>query len=118
MDKIRNNLSRLIGIAGTVILLVAFVRDPSFPTPDKIIFFMVFLFMIFGQAVEMIRRFGAFIVVLLIYESFRSIADELNNHVNYSLAPFIDKHLFGNLPTVYLQNWLWQGQPRWYDVVL
>ncbi len=74
--------------------------------------------MIFGQALEVLRRFGPFIVLILAYESFRSVADRLNAHVNYLLAPHIDKLIFGNLPTVYLQNWLWRGHTRWYDIAL
>src|SRR5581483_2069805 len=35
-----------------------------------------------------------------------------------SLAPHIDRLLFGNLPTIYLQNWLWHGHVQWYDYVL
>lgn len=66
----------------------------------------------------MLLRFGPFVLVLLAYESFRSVADQLNTHVNYSLAPRIDELTFGNLPTVYLQNWLWHGQVSWYDYAL
>lgn len=118
MDKIKKRLPRIIGLGATIYLIGAFINDPSFPTPDKLIVFMLFLFMIFGQATEMLKRFGAFVVILLVYESFRSVADQLNSHVNYSFAPFMDKLLFGNLPTVYLQNWLWRGHTSWYDIVL
>ena len=74
--------------------------------------------MIFGQAKEMLKRLLPFVILLLVYESFRGIAHTLNDHVNYTLAPFVDRHLFGNLPTVYLQNWLWKGHTSWYDIVL
>lgn len=65
----------------------------------------------------MLKRLGPFVALILVYESFRGIADNLDNHVNYTLAPHVDKFLFGNLPTVYLQNWLWDGHVRWYDFV-
>jgi membrane-associated phospholipid phosphatase len=58
------------------------------------------------------------VLIILAYESFRSVADKLNSHVNYYLAPHADKLLFGKLPTIYLQNWLWKGHTSWYDVVL
>lgn len=66
----------------------------------------------------MVTRFGLFVLILLVYESFRSVADQLNSRVDYSLAPHADRLLFGDLPTVYLQNWLWHGAVRWYDFAL
>ena len=74
--------------------------------------------MAYGQAWQLFKRLFPFVAVILVYESFRSAADRLNTHVNYTLAPHIDKFLFGNLPTVYLQNWWWQGHTSWYDYVL
>jgi hypothetical protein len=118
VNKIKLDFERAIGIAGTVACLLLFALKPSFPTPDKIIIFLIFVFMIFKQATAMLRRLLPFVVIILIYESFRSIADKLNSHVNYALAPHFDKLIFGNLPAVYLQNWLWRGHTSWYDVVL
>jgi len=109
---------QLVGLIGVFVSIVIFIRQPSFPTPDKLIFFLLFLFMIFSQAREGLKRFGPFIILLLIYDSFRSVADQLNDHVDYLLAANFDKLLFGDLPTVYLQNWLWQGSVRWYDFAL
>ncbi|HET9721405.1 MAG TPA: phosphatase PAP2 family protein [Candidatus Saccharimonadales bacterium] len=74
--------------------------------------------MAYGQAWELIRRLFPFVAVILAYESFRSVADRLNTHVQYMLAPHADTLLFGNLPTVYLQKWLWKGHTSWYDYAL
>src|SRR3990167_11153194 len=73
--------------------------------------------MAFHQTVAMLKRIVPFVIVILTYESFRSIANHLNTHVNYTLAPNADKFLFGDLPTVYLQTWLWHGHVQWYDFV-
>ena len=102
----------------SVLLLAIFVKNPSFPTPDKIIVFLVFIFMAFGQAIEGVKRFGVFVLIILAYESFRGSPDQLNSHVDFTLAPAADKLLFGDLPTVYFQNWLWRGSTQWYDVAL
>jgi hypothetical protein len=110
--------SKIIGLAGSLLSLAIYIHSPSFPTPDKIFIFLVFVFMALGQALSMSRRLLPFVAVILIYESFRSVADKLNTHVDYSLAPHIDKLLFGNLPTIYLQNLLWKGHTSWYDYVL
>ncbi|HVS78901.1 MAG TPA: phosphatase PAP2 family protein [Candidatus Saccharimonadales bacterium] len=109
---------RALGLIGAVTCVVLFVREPSFPTPDKLFVFLLFLFMAHGEAWAMFKRIFPFVAILLVYESFRSVADRLNTHVDYSLSPHIDKFLFGNLPVVYLQNWLWKGHTSWYDYVL
>jgi membrane-associated phospholipid phosphatase len=73
--------------------------------------------MIFDQATEMLKRLLPFVALIFVYESFRSIVPKLNSHVNYTLAPHIDRLLFGKLPTIYLQRWLWHGHVQWYDFV-
>ncbi|MBI2285495.1 phosphatase PAP2 family protein [Candidatus Saccharibacteria bacterium] len=117
MTKIRQRALQVIGGVGVVISLGVFVLHPSFPTPDKLLLFLFFVFLFFHQATEMLKRLGPFVALILVYESFRGVADSLNSHVNYSLAPRIDSFLFGNLPTIQLQNVLWHGQVRWYDFV-
>ncbi len=106
-----------MGVVGSIACLVIFIDKPSFPTPDKLIIFLFFVFLIFHQAKTMLLRLGPFVALLLVYESFRGIAHSLNDHVNYSLAPHMDRLLFGKLPTVTLQNWLWRGHTTWYDIV-
>lgn len=114
----RQKIARAIGLAGTLIYAALFVRSPSFPTPDKLFVFLLFMFMAFGQAWQMFKHLFPFVSVILVYESFRSVADSLNTRVDYWLAPRIDNFLFGNLPTVYLQDALWQGRTSWYDYFL
>jgi membrane-associated phospholipid phosphatase len=114
----RKMLTKTIGLSGMLICVALFVVRPSFPTPDKLFIFLLLLFMAFGQAWELFKRLFPFVAVILVYESFRSVADHLNTHVDYLLSPHADRLLFGSLPTVYLQNWLWQGHAVWYDYVL
>jgi len=119
VEKIKQYGEQTIGVIGTLFCVITFVHTPSFPTPDKIIVFLLFVFMIFKQALPMLKRLLPFVLIILAYESFRSIADKLNNHVNYYLAPHFDQFLFGGkLPALYLQQWLWKGHTSWYDVVL
>lgn len=117
MQKIKDNSLRIIGVLGTLGILILFFLEPSFPTPDKLIIFLTFVFMMFSQAFQMLKRLLPFVAILLIYESFRGVADHLNSNVNYGLAPYMDRFLFGDLPTVFLQNLLWSGQVSWYDFV-
>jgi hypothetical protein len=118
VKKIKQRSGQIIGIVGVILCIAAFVRAPSFLTPDKLIVFLFFVFMVFRQARQMLLRLGPFVAVILIYESFRSIANQINTHVNYTLAPSFDRLIFGKLPVDYLQQWLWRGHTSWYDVAL
>lgn len=111
-------LSRILGFVGVAVFVYFFIQKPSFPTPDKIIVFLLFFFMIFGQALFVLKRLLPFAAILLVYDSFRGVADDLNKSVNYDLAPAADRFIFGELPTQSLQNWLWHGHIAWYDFVL
>lgn len=119
LKSFRANSFQAVGALGVLICIVLFARQPSFPTPDKLMVFLTFAFMTLKQTWEMLKRLLPFTVVILVYESFRGLAYTLNNHANYSLAPHIDKWLgFGQLPTARLQHWLWHGHVQWYDIIL
>jgi len=113
----KNQLYRYVGILGTAAGIVIYARNPSWPTPDKIIVFLTFVFMAIGQAKEMLKHLLPFVVLLLVYDSFRGLVPGLNSHVNYLWMPHADKFLFGNLPTWTLQHWFWSGSVAWYDFV-
>jgi len=115
MAKIKISAWQIVGVLGALTYLGFFIHEPSFPTPDKLLIFLSFIFMIFRQALPMLKRLLPFVGLLLVYESFRSLIDSLNEHVNFSLAPAIDRHLFGDLPTETLQRWWWHGHVQWYD---
>lgn len=72
--------------------------------------------MMFAQAKEMLKHLLPFVVLLLVYESFRGLVPHLNQHVNYLWMPAADRALFGGqLPTVVMQQWWWHGTVQWYD---
>ncbi len=74
--------------------------------------------MFFGKAKQLLKRFLPFVLILLVYESFRGLVPYLNTHVNFLWMPAMDKLLFfGKLPTQVLQQWLWHGSVQWYDFV-
>ena len=113
----KQKIYQLIGALGAIASIAAFIKSPSFPTPDKLLIFMTFIFMTVKQALSMLRRFLPFVAVLLVYESFRGMADKFNNHIDFLTAPHFDQFVFKNLPTIYLQDWLWRGHTMWYDFV-
>jgi membrane-associated phospholipid phosphatase len=112
----RKKIARIIGIIGTFAFLVLFIYHPSWPTPDKLLVFVLFIFMTFSQAWAVLKRLFLFISTLLVYESFRGLVPSLNKHVHYREMIRFDRWLFGGtLPTKTLQNWLWHGHVQWYD---
>lgn len=118
---LQNKLNRYqwLGVVATLVSIVIFVREPSFPTPDKLLVFAAFVCLIFKQTKEMLKRFVPFVGLLLVYESFRGIVPHLNSKVNYLWMPDVDRlFAFGQLPTTWLQKHLWNGSVQWYDFVL
>lgn len=112
----KRHIFQLAGVVGVIACLVVFFRTPSFPTPDKLVILLTFIFMIFGQAKELLRRFVPFAALLVVYEAFRGVVPHLNTHVNFMWMPGVDRlFAFGELPTVVLQRWWWHGSVQWYD---
>jgi membrane-associated phospholipid phosphatase len=118
MQKIKHRIFQTIGVIGALSCVALFIYRPSFLTPDKLFIFLFFIFLVLQQAVQMTKRLGPFVVLILVYESFRSVVPRLNNHIHYSLAPRVDRLLFHSLPTKKLQDWLWRGHTSWYDIAL
>lgn len=114
----RREKPKLFWLRASVVAAVValFAVERNFWTPDTLFVVLLALFVVLGQARAFFLRFAPFILLLLTYDSFRSIADQLNNHVNYT--PMIRFDMFltgGSLPTLDLQNILWHGHVQWYD---
>lgn len=106
----------LLGVGGSTASLAVFAAEPSFPTPDKLLLFALFVGLMFRQATQVFIRLAPFVALLLVYESFRGIVPHLNTRVNFMWMVDVDRWLFGGtLPTTTLQNWWWNGQVQWYD---
>jgi hypothetical protein len=73
--------------------------------------------MAISQAKALFIRLFPFVALLLVYESFRGIASQLNSRVNFLWMPSVDIKLFGSLPTATLQRWWWHGHVMWYDFI-
>jgi hypothetical protein len=114
----KHRFFQAVGVLGVLFCIGVFVQAPSFPTPDKLVVFLTFVFMIFGQARELLKRLLPFAALLIVYESFRGVVPHLNRHVNYMWMPGVDRLMgFGELPTIWLQRWWWHGAVQWYDFV-
>lgn len=97
-------------------LLVFLILFRAFWTPDLLFLMLLGLFVLLGQGKRFIRDFLPFVAVIVIYDSFRGIADTLQSRVHVTEMIAADKWLGGGtLPTVRLQDWLYSGQLAWYD---
>lgn len=103
---------RLFYLACLVYMLV-FWR--IFYTPDLLFIMFFFLFMLYGQGRQFFVNFGPFVVLLLAYDSLRGIVPFISKNVHFMEMINFDKWLFGQLPTVTLQQWLYHGRTAWYD---
>lgn len=121
MDYIRrifqNKKTKLIVRILVVLAIFALLAiERTFWTPDVLFIMLLALFFVFGQTRAFIIRFAPLIILLIVYEGFRSFIPHLNSHVHYSEMINFDKWLGGGvLPTTHLQNLLWHGNVRWYD---
>jgi len=102
----------------TVILLalaVLFLKR-SIWTPDTLLIILLIVGVVFGRAREFIVRFVPFLGLLVVYDSMRGLADDLNKNVHFNEMINFDRWIwFGQLPTVWLQEKLWHGYVQWYD---
>lgn len=99
-----------------VLAAILFVARRNFWTPDTLFIVLFVLAIVFGKARPFLVRFVPFIGLLLVYDSFRGIADDLNKSVHFTEMIWADRALFGGiLPTAWLQQLWWHGQVMWYD---
>lgn len=114
----QEKILRLVGVAGSAGIIAYYSFHPTWPTVDKLFVLSIFIFLSIGQAKELIKRFLPFVVLLLSYESLRSIATKINDNVSYEWMIAVDELLFGKLPTIKLQEWLWGGSITWLEISL
>jgi len=63
-----------------------------------------------------VRDFLPFVALVLVYEEARGVAHLLHPNPFYEPLLTLDRWIgFGQVPTIRLQDWLWQGHLEWYD---
>ena len=63
-----------------------------------------------------VRDFLPFVALVLVYEEARGAAHLLHPHPFYEPMLTLDRLIgLGQVPTIRLQDWLWQGHLEWYD---
>ncbi len=103
-------------VAVIALVVAVFAVKRNFWTPDTLFIVLLALAVVFGKARPFLVRFVPFIGLLLVYDSFRSIADDLNKSVHFTEMIDFDRFVFGGiLPTEWLQRLWWHGHVNWYD---
>ena len=105
-----------MAVAYAAAILYLFLFERIFWTPDLLFFVIFALFLLIRQGLRFIKAFAPFIILLLMYDSFRGIADDLAGRAHYAEMINFDKALFGGtLPTTWLQQHLAVPEVLWYD---
>ncbi len=103
-------------VAVLLALIGLFVIERSIWTPDTLFVMLLLFAIVFGKARAFLIRFVPFFGLLLVYDSFRSIADDLNKAVHFWPMIHFDEFISGGtLPTAWLQSMWWHGHVSWYD---
>jgi len=85
-------------------------------TPDQFFIFAFVVVIFTGRAKIFLRDWTQPILLILAYEYLRSVIPKTNPHVYFKFMIDFDKFIFGQLPTVYLQNLLFSiSHLHWYD---
>lgn len=117
--KAEYHRSRLIFMLRATVLLLALallITRRNFWTPDTLFIVLLIMAIVFGQARAFMIRFVPLVGLLLAYDAFRGIADNLNKYINFTPMIQADRWIFNdNLPTAVLQQWWWNGTLQWYD---
>ena len=111
-----NRLRRYLKMAVPLVLIAFFLVWRVFLTPDAIFVLLFAVFVVYGLAIEFIKRFLPFMGLLVSYDSLRGFIPFVSKHIHYSTMIDADD-IFGDgkLPTVRLQQLLYHGGLRWYD---
>ena len=116
IKKNRNRLITGLSIAYIAIIGIYLVSHQVFFSPDQF-FIFAFIFVLFtGRAVQFLWDWTPMLVLILSYEYLRGLIPLVSHHVHFYLMIRFDSFLFHTIPTVWLQNRLFDPyQLHWYD---
>jgi hypothetical protein len=70
------------------------------------------------RTMSVILDWAPFAVILLLYDWTRNAAQTINFPVQWTLAPDVDKAIFGVVPTAWLQEHLKHPEAAWWEVIV
>ncbi len=100
------------------LIITVIILKSGFALGLDIIFVLFFFAALFiGKWKFFLKDWFPFLLMFFAYEAMRGIADDLSGSVRIWEMIRADYFLFGQLPTVFLQNNLWrEGVISWYDI--
>lgn len=113
--RVGAGLGAIVYLLATAIYLVL---HGSWPTPDFLIPPLLLFAVIAGRGWSFLIDWLPFLLLLIVYQSFAGLADDLNGRVHFQELIVADERLFGsgNLPAVLLQERFFRDdQVVWYD---
>jgi hypothetical protein len=120
-DKHRAEVLRAAAVGAAAVYLIGvtayLLRQGSWPTPDFLIPPLVLIAILMGRGWTFVIDWAPFLLLILVYEGFRGIADDLNARVHVEALISADRWLTGgSVPTLTLQKHLYHvGHVTWYD---
>jgi hypothetical protein len=113
--------TRGLATAATLAYMLAvsvyFIDQRVWPTPDFLIPPLILIALFCGRGWEFVADWWPFLAILMGYEAFRGVADDINSRVHYTFMIDADRWMaFGHVPTVWLQDRFFDpNHVHWYD---
>jgi hypothetical protein len=86
-------------------------------TPDRVLLVFLAPSVVLGRTRRYLLDFVPFALLILLYAECRGLAHLVAPHPFYRPQLWLERHVFGGVPAVWLQERLWHGSMSWYDAV-
>jgi PAP2 superfamily protein len=84
-------------------------------TPDRTLVIFLAPALVLRRARRYLLDFVPFALLILLYAECRGLAHLVSPHPFYRPQLWLERHLVGGVPAVWLQDRFWHGSMRWYD---
>lgn len=120
LKSLGSNKLIFILIFGYILFICAYmISHRIWFSPDQFFVFVLFGMLFIGRAKMFIQDWVPFLILYSCYEFFRGLVPFVSKNVHIFPMIKIDQSIFGFIPTVHLQNALYNPQHlMWYDYVL
>jgi PAP2 superfamily len=86
-------------------------------TPDRVLLVFLAPALVLGRGRRYMLDFVPFALLIMLYAECRGLAHLAAPQPFYRPQLWLERHLFGGVPAVWLQEHFWDGSMRWYDAV-
>jgi hypothetical protein len=86
-------------------------------TPDRVLLVFLAPAIVLGRTKRYLVDFVPFALLIVAYAELRGLAHIVSPHPYYRPQLWLERHLFGGVPAVWLQARFWHGDMSWYDGV-